>query len=80
MVPAGHARVRRGDRGDVPAAGAVAGARGGRRLRLVRSMLHGFASLEHQGYLSHFDPPAEESYRFAIDRACEMLERAEELS
>lgn len=43
-------------------------------------MLHGFASLEHQGYLSHFDPPAEESYRFAIDRACEMLERAKELS
>lgn len=48
--------------------------------RLMRSMLHGFASLEHQGYLSHFDPPAEESYRFATDRACEMLERAEELS
>lgn len=47
--------------------------------RVVRSMLHGFASLERQGYLSHFDPPVEESYRFAIEGVCEMLARAEEV-
>ena len=48
--------------------------------RFMRSVLHGFVSLEHQGYLSHFAPPAEESYRLAIESVCNMLEHTEELS
>ena len=45
--------------------------------RYLRSLMHGFATLENRGYLSHMEPPAEESYEFLITCALEQLHRIE---
>lgn len=46
--------------------------------RYLRSLMHGFATLESQGYLSHWDPPPEESCQFLADCAAGELARMEE--
>ena len=45
--------------------------------RYLRSLMHGFATLENRGYLSHMEPPAGESYAFLITCALEQLHRTE---
>ena len=45
--------------------------------RYLRSLMHGFATLENRGYLSHMEPPAGESYEFLITCALEQLHRME---
>ena len=45
--------------------------------RYLRSLMHGFATLENRGYLSHMEPPAGESYEFLITCALEQLHRIE---
>ena len=45
--------------------------------RYLRSLMHGFATLENRGYLSHMEPPAGESYEFLITCVLEQLHRME---
>lgn len=46
--------------------------------RYMRSLMHGFATLEGQGYLVHLKPKAEESYHFIIRCVIKQLHDLEE--
>lgn len=43
--------------------------------RYLRSLMHGFSTLENRGYLLHMAPPASETYDWILERALEQLER-----
>ena len=43
--------------------------------RYLRSLMHGFSTLENRGYLSHMEPSAGESYDFLIESTLEQLHR-----
>lgn len=45
--------------------------------RYLRSLMHGFISLESQNYLSHLQPPTISSYNFIINSAINLLHRLE---
>ena len=46
--------------------------------RIVRSVMHGFASQENAGFFSHYPINSDESYRLAITALIDCIRRAQE--